>query len=256
MKKLFILCISLIFSVSLLIFPAGAVYAQEEEPVSVVRANFKEEKISDDFSLGGDYEFGGGLVLNGGFIRTEKKGRYFLLYAEVYAENGVAFTIGEKEAVIDFKESCVTFEGKTAAFGKKKYGGDSVLIRLEVIDKTLTVGIKTAYETLDSIYKNVASFDYEAEYAKIGIKSFGGAAEIYTFKLFPYESDFVPEHHDYDEVEDAVPERVKKPVRNPKGNFTVIIIAACGVVVAAAATVIIVIAVKKAKRRKISDEKN
>lgn len=254
MKKLFTLILTLMLAVTPFVFSSDAVFAEESEAVSVIRANFKSGEISDDFSLGGEYNLSGGLILNGGFIRTEKKGRYFLLYTEVYSETGIAVTFGESELVIDFKESRIVFGEKIASFGKKKYGGDSVLIRVESIGEILTVGIKTSYETLDVIYKNVASFDYGAQYGKIGLKSFGGAAEVYTFKLFPYDSDFVPEHHDYDEAEDAVPERVKKPVRNPKGNKAVIIIAANGAVAAAAIAVITVFAVKKAKRRKSGDE--
>ncbi len=267
MKKLFVLILNLALVIAAVCVPCGtasssfadtpAAYATPDnsEIISAIRGDFKGGNVSDDFAIGGNYETAGGLLIKDGFIRTEKKARYFLVYAEIYAENSVIFTVGEKELTINLKDSCALFGGETENFAKKNYGGDPLLLRVEAINGVLTVGIKAPFEASDSIYKNVASFGYDAGYVKLGFKTGDGAAELFTFRVFAYDSNFTPEHHDYDEITDAVPERVKKPVKNPKnGSLAIWLAAGGGALVLIVGAVVLSVALSKKKRRQAKGE--
>ena len=232
--------------------------AEEEQPIAAVRADFTKDTPSEEFSIDGDYSFLGGLNLKNGSVVTKKKAKYFLSYAEVKADL-VRFTLGETTLEINFVTATATFGGETATFSRgidaESYG-DYLLFRAEVLDGKLTAGVKTAEETLDFVYKDLVAFDCDLPYGAIGFSADESGISVKTIKILPYESNFTPEHRDYDPVADALPERVKKPVKNQKNNAKMWIFVAAGVaaIVVAAIVCAIVIFAKKRRKKKCSEK--
>lgn len=244
------------------------VYANESgvdksQIISVVRGDFCNGEVPSDFTTSGQYEWGEGLILKGGQVRTQKLARYFLSYLQVRIDGGMAFTIGDNKITIDTNaeqaegQPTVTFNGDEQIFDRKNWNDDPVLIRVEYLDKRLSVGIRLSSEAVDVIYKDVAVFDYEGQYLQLGVclpeegqEQSANSVEILTFKVYPYDSNFTPDHHDYDEIEDATPQRDIKPVRNPKNKDLWLWIGCGGAALAVVAAVIVtVIVVKKKKGR-------
>ena len=69
--------------------------------------------------------------------------------------------------------------------------------------------------------------------------------------IYPYDSNFTPEHHDYSATEDAPPQREQKPVKDDTNTstLTIVLIAVGAGVVLIAVSVSIVIVIKKRRKK-------
>lgn len=252
MKKFFVIFLCLLINVFVL-FPTVSVNADTsaEEVVSVIRQDFTKGEKGDEFALDGEYTFSNGLKLNGGKITTVKKANYFLCYMQIKSEK-FSFCFGEEALNIDLINGKIEFGETISEIGRAVEEKETVLLRVEVIDDTLTVGVKSIDEALDFIYKDVFVVKYVPTYCKIGVSSIPETETVVEYmNIYPYDSNFTPEHHDYSATEDAPPQREQKPVKDDTNTstLTIVLIAVGAGVVLIAVSVSIVIVIKKRRKK-------
>lgn len=252
MKKIFAIFVCLFISVCNL-FPTVFASADTtaEEVVSVIRQDFtKTDKIGDGFTVEGGYTFSNGLHLNGGKITTVKKTSYFLCYTTVKAKL-FSFCFGEDALTFDLVNRKIAFGETVVEIEREVEEKEAVLWRVELTDDTLTVGFKSIDDPLDYIYKDVFETKYVPSDCQIGISS-AGETVVENINIYPYDNRFVPDRHDYNEKEDAPPQRVKKPVKGEKNTLKIVLISVGTGVAVVGVSVTVVIVVKK--RRKNLEE--
>lgn len=250
MKKFFVILVCLLINVFSL-FPTVLANADTsaEEVVSVIRQDFTtEDKIGDEFDLEGEYTFSNGLHLNGGKITTAKKANYFLCYFKIKSEN-FSFHFGEETLNINLVDGKIEFGETVSEIVRNVEEKEAVLWRVEVINDTLTVGFKTIDESVDFIYKDVFEVKYVPVYCKIGVSSVLETV-VESINVYPYDSNFIPEHHDYNEKEDSLPQRTQKPVKDGKNTLKIVLISVGTGVVLVGVGVGVGIAIVVKKRRK------
>lgn len=251
MKKFVVIFVCLLINVFVL-FPTVSANAETsaEEVVSVIRQDFKAGEKGDEFTLEGNYAFSNGLKLKGGKITTVKKARYFICYMQIKSEK-FSFYFGEESLHIDLLNGRIEFGENVSSIGRAVEEKETVLWRVEVIDDTLTIGFKDINETVDFIYKNVFEAEYAPTYGKIGISSLAETETVVEdMNIYPYDSNFIPERHDYNETEDATPQREQKPVKGGTNTLTIVLISA-GAGVALVAVIVSSVIIVKKRRKKI-----
>lgn len=252
MKKFFVIFLCLLINVFVL-FPTVSAKADTfaEEVVSVIRQDFTgEDKSYDEFTFEGEYTFSNGLRLNGGKITTVKKANCFLCYMKIKSER-FSFCFGEENLNIDLINGKIEFGENISEIGRAVEEKETVLWRVEVIDDTLTIGFKAIDEAVDFIYKDVFEVEYVPSYCKIGVSSVAETETLVEYmNIYPYDSNFIPERHDYNEIEDATPQREKKPVKGEVNTLAIVLISG-GAGVALAAVIVSGVIVVKKRRKKI-----